>query len=308
MPSTDPTSGGAVLGVMAGFTTLFAAAVVLIVGAGVAAVLIYIITKIPESQREAIATELGLGVAVIVAGVFTVMMFVCMFCSTIHPTEMFVGTGPAPGDTVSAQTPSDTLLNGITDAEQKVCYLVQRVDKFIESDIGKPGQDDPSLVVAAQRKARAAVPGGQIVDCTVGSPEPTLADADTRLTLMENTLKWFTGPELESTYKKSMVGCEGFSDYMPRWLEGFVSAATIPDNSPAPVVDLAAFQQRLNTIVSEIADQHRQYLDPVDKQTERLNRGEVSDCQKKMGANAGADAAASSKPLPPGTSMSDITT
>lgn len=289
----DPTSGFAAVGTLTGFSLIGGTAIIIALLTGLVVAWTYITSRF--TQEDAI--DLGLAVAVILSGVISVMLFVCMFCSTIHPTERFVGTGP--GDSVSANTPSDTLLNGITDAEQKVCELIQRTDKYIESDVGKPGQDDPSLVVAAQRKARTNVPGGTLIDCTVGSPEPTLLDADARLTLLENTLKWFTGPELEATYKKSMAGCEGFSTSSV--LEGF-DTATSP---PAPVADLAALQKRLDTIMSEIADQHRQYLDPMDKQTERLNRGEVSDCQKKMGANAGADAAAASKRPPPGTPMSD---
>jgi hypothetical protein len=287
----DPTSGGAVFGAMSGFTMIVGAGLLLTVGAGVLVAVIHLRERVSAAD----ATELGLSVAVILVGVMSVMMFVCIFCSAIHPTERFVGgpdpsPSPGPGDTVASTTPEDTLLNGITDAEQKVCELIERSDKYIESDIGKPGQDDPSLVVAAQNKARAAVPGGRLVDCTVGAIQPTLDTADARLTLLENSLKWFTRPELDATYKKAMAGCEGF-------ING--------SNNPAPVVDLAALQARLDTINTEIADQHTTRLDPLDKQQAALKRGEVSDCQKKMGAGAGADAAAASKRPPAGTPTSD---
>lgn len=252
--------------------------------------------NISQRMTQAIAADLGLSVALILMGVISVMLFVCIFCSTIHPTERFVDAG-APGDTVASMTPEDTLLNGITAAEQKVCGLIGRTDKYIESDVGKPGQDDPSLVVAAQRKARAAVPGGRLVDCTVGSPQPTLLDADARLTLMENSIKWFIDPELEATYKKAMAGCEGFSDSAQN--EGFDDG----NGNPAPMVDTAALQKRLDAINAAINEQNRTRIVPMDKQQERLNRGEVSDCQKKMGANAGADAAAASKRPPAGTPL-----
>jgi hypothetical protein len=265
---------------MSGFATMGLAAIVIALLAGLATAWVYI----SQRMTHEVAMDLGLCVAVILSGVISVMLFLCMFCSTIHPTERFTD-----GGSLTPPTPTDTLLNGIADAEQKVCELVGRTDKFIESDVGKPGQDDPSLVVAAQRKARAQVPGGLLVDCTTGSPEATLLEADARLTLLENTLKWFTGPELDATYKKAMAGCEGF---------------VVGNGSPAPVVDLPALQTRLDTINAEIADQHKNRLDPMDKQTERLNRGEVSDCQKKMGAGAGADAAASAKRPPAGTPLS----
>lgn len=286
---SDPTAGFAALGTLSGFTVIAGAAIVIALAAGLFTAWTYLSSQFTQED----ATEMGLAVAVILSGVIAVMLFICMFCSTIHPTERFVGAS-------LTQTPADSLLTGIANAEQKVCELINRTDKYIESDVGKPGQDDPSLVVAAQRKARVNVPGGQIVACTADSPAPSLADAAARLTLLENTLKWLTGPELEASYKKSQAGCESFVSY---WrparpvFEGFAD--------PAPVVDIAALQTRLDTVMSEIADQHRQYLDPMDKQTGRLNRGEVSDCQKKMGANAGADAAAASKRPPPGTPMSD---
>jgi hypothetical protein len=301
----DSSTGLAVFGTLSGFTVIVGAAMLIALIAGFVAAYQFI-----ETHKE-IATEMGVVVALILTGVISVMLFVCIFCSTIHPREMFVdaaAAAAAAGDSVSANKPEDTLLNGIADAEQKVCELIQRTDKYIESDVGKPGQDDPSLVVAAQRKARAAVPGNALVDCTASAPVPIVADADARLTLMENSLKWFTGPELEKAYKKAMAGCENFVSYWSSYKlqEGFDTSTTIPGNAPASTADIGALQQRLNTVMSEIADQHRQYLDPMDKQTDRLNRGEVSDCQKQMGANAGADAAAKSKPLPAGTSMSDL--
>ena len=289
MPA-DPTSGGAVFGAMSGFTVIVMSALVIALVAGLIVAWTYIASHFTSDD----ATEIGLSVSVILAGVISVMLFVCIFCSTIHPTERFTNLAPP--------TPEDTLLNGITDAEQKVCGLVQRADKYIESDVGKPGQDDPSLVVTAQRRARASVPGGRLVDCNVSSPEATLADANTRLTLLENTLKWFTGPELDATYKKAMAGCEGFQGFQGVTREGYMNGT---NDNPAPVVDLAALQARLDTINAEIADQHRLRLDPLDKQQAALQRGEVSDCQKKMGAGAGADAAAAAKRPPPGTPTSD---
>ena len=280
-----PSNGPVIFSSLSGFALMGAAAMLVALVAG----LIVLWINISQRMTQALAMDLGLCVALILTGVISVMLFVCIFCSTIHPTERFVDGAAAPGDTVASTTPEDALLNGITTAEQKVCELIGRTDKYIESDVGKPGQDDPSLVVAAQRKARAAVPGGRLVDCTVGSLPPTLDTADARLTLMENSIKWFVDPELDATYKKAMAGCEGF-----------VSS----DGSPAPMVDTSALQTRLDAINAAVAELHRTRLDPMDKQTDRLNRGEVSDCQKKMGANAGADAAASSKKPPPGTPLS----
>jgi hypothetical protein len=281
-----PSNGPEIFSSMSGFAVIGGAAMLIAIVAGI--IIVWI--NISQRMSQELAMDLGLCTALILTGVVSVMLFICMFCSTIHPTERFIdGATSSPGDTVAAMTPEDTLLIGITAAEQKVCELIGRTDKYIESDVGKPGQDDPSLVVAAQRKARANVPGERLVDCTVGSPEPTLLDADARLTLMENSMKWFIDPELDATYKKAMAGCEPFAT---------------GNGNPAPMVDTGALQTRLDAINAAIADQHRTRLDPMDKQQERLNRGEVSDCQKKMGANAGADAAAASKRPPAGTPLS----
>lgn len=289
----DATASGAIFAGITGFTTILGAALVIAVGAGIVVAWMNVANRFTSAE----ATEMGLAVATILVGVITVMIFVCIFCSSVHPTERFTDINADP---------AQTLLSGIADAEQKVCELVQRTDKFIESDVGKPGQDDPSLVIAAQRKARANVPGSTIVDCTVGAPEtsnsyrngsydlsisarkaePSLADAAERLTLLELTLKWFTGPELDATYAKAMAGCESFED----------GAGTLAPTLPS-------LQTRLTAVQATIADQHRRRLDPLDAQTARLQRGEVSECQKKMGASAGADAAAAAKKPPAGTPM-----
>jgi hypothetical protein len=274
MPSIDPTTGGAIFAGTIGFTTILGAALLIAIGAGVVVAWMNVANRFTSAE----ATEMGLAVATILVGIITVMTFICMFCSTIHPTERFANPDITGSDDTRA------FLTDLATAEQKVCELVQRTDKFIESDVGKPGQDDPSLVIAAQRKARANVPGSTIVDCTVGLPEPSLADAADRLTLLELTLKWFTGPELDATYAKAMAGCESFVDF-----EG------------APT--LSSLQTRLAAVNAAIVDQHRRRLDPLDAQTARLQRGEVSDCQKKMGAGAGADAAAAARRPPAGTSM-----
>lgn len=274
----DPTVRGAVAGSTSGFTVLLTSALVLAVIAGIVAAWMSVANRFTAAD----ATEIGLAVATIGLGMITASVFVCVFCRPVRPVERFVNVGTLA--TAPAEDPAATaLLSGIADAEQKTCELITRADKFIESDVGKPGQDDPSLVVAAQRKARAAVPGGALVSCTTDTPEPGLATADERLTLLEHTLRSFTGPELEATYTKSAAGCEGFSD------------------GPAPTIP--ALQARLDTVNAIIADQHKRLLDPIDERQARLQRGEVSDCQKKMGAGAGADAAAAAKQPPPGTPL-----
>jgi len=195
--------------------------------------------------------------------VFLTLIFVSSFSMMIYPRELFTDAAPDP---VMA------LLKDITAAEKDVCNLITRTDKFIQNDIGKPGHDDPQLVKDAQQKARDAV-DGPITDCHATwddvSGDAALQEADNRLTRMEATLKSFTGPELQSTYNKS-VPCQ---------TEGFQDAD--------PLTDL---QNRLAAVKATIKSQQQKLLKPIDDKTAALQRGEVSDCDKKHGGNVAVTA------------------
>jgi hypothetical protein len=203
-------------------------------------------------------------VAMIGMIVFLTLVFVGSFSMMIKPRELFVD-----GDT--GVNPITQLLAGITAAEKDICNLITRTDSFIQSDIGKPGHDDPQLVTDAQQKARAAV-DGPLTDCAAVwsdvSGDAALQEADNRLSRMEGTLKSFTGPELQTTYNKS-VPCqtEGFSNQT----EGFAD----------PLTDL---QNRLVSVKDTITSQQQKLLKPIDDKTAALKRGEVSDCDKKRGS------------------------
>jgi hypothetical protein len=191
--------------------------------------------------------------------VYLVMIFVASVSMMIHPWEQFVDMD------VSGSGGITKLLADITAAEKDVCDLITRTDKFIQNDVGKPGHDNPQLVTDAQQKARAAV-GGPLTDCDASwqldiSGEAALQEADNRITRMEGTLASFTGPELQATYNKT-VPCQA---------EGFM--------------DMSDLNQRLAAVKQTIATQQQKLLKPVDDKTAALQRGEVSDCDKKRGGN-----------------------
>lgn len=224
---------------------------------------IYALERFPTSiLGDTLVDLVGIGI-----GVVLVLLLVSRLCLTIHPQESFVDGGTDP---------VVQLLQDIGTAEKDVCDLITRTDKFIQNDVGKPGHDNPQLVSDAQQKARDAV-GSPLTDCQASwtldvSGDAAIQEADNRLTRMEDTLKSFTGPELQATYDKS-VKCEGFQ-----------SGGS-----------LSALQDRLVAVKTTITTQQQKLLKPIDDKTAALQKGEVSDCDKKRGGNVAVVASTTGK-------------
>ena len=178
------------------------------------------------------ATEIISAVASILLLVMLVLIFVSQLCLRISPVEHF--------------------MDAMADAEAKVCTLVVAVNKYIQSDLGQSGHDNPALVSTAQANAAAAVIGG-ITVC----PAPIDLTADERLTRMEQTLTQLVEPQLKIAYNKAMT-CEGF-------------AASTEDR-------LAAIHQMVDTLT-------KQYIDPLNQKVEDLKSGKLSDCERRKGAS-----------------------
>jgi hypothetical protein len=184
---------------------------------------------------------------VIGLGITVVVIIVNLFCLNIRPYERFDG--------------GSDLLAGIAQAEKDVCALMTRADGFIQSDVGPPGQDTPSLVTTAQENARTAA-GSPIVDCSA----TYVSDAENRIARLETTLNGFTAPIFQKAYKASNT-CENFAD--------------------DPAVRLDDLQKRLATIQRLIAQQKQTYLKPIDDKNAAMQRGELSDCDRQKGAAVG---------------------
>lgn len=200
---------------------------------------------------------------ILTLGLMAVLIVVRTYCGNIHPVEQFVGQGINDTQT----DPMQTLWTGIAEAEDAVCKYITRADGFIKNNIGKPGHDNPSLVSAAQQQARAAA-DGPITDCTATWPatltdvssytlDQELADADNRLTRLETTLQGFTGVVFQNTYNKT-VKCPS---------EGFATS-------------LSSLQQRLSAVQTMIKQQQTILLGPIDKKTEEIKKGHLSECDK----------------------------
>ena len=205
--------------------------------------------------------EIGGGLGVVGIATLTVLVFVGVNCAAVHPVEMFVDIS---GD------PMSELLRGIEKTEDEVCGLFTRVDKFIEGGLGKKGHDDPSLVVAAQAAARPKEP---ITTCPVApiaadiSGSAALADAENRISRLETALNAFVGPQLQKTYNRT-VPCPA--------VETFVDA----DNGPT----VESLQTRLDAVRTLLQKQKTTLLKPIDDKNERIQRHELSDCEKKEGS------------------------
>jgi hypothetical protein len=221
--------------------------------------------------------EIALTGLIVWAVVMVVMLIVGLVCMRISPHENFA-------DGSGGTTPSVADLAARVEAlEKDACGFITRADQFIQNDIGKPGQDDPSLVTAAQQKARTVLPG-PITDCPAtvvglqGLSAEIIADLNNRVTRLETTLMKFTQPIFQHTYDTS-VKCEGFAD------------STIVD----PLQELAA---RISALETAAENQKTNLLKPIDDKTASLQRGELSDCDKKK---AGKTAIAASNKMPAGT-------
>lgn len=226
-----------------------------------------------ERYRDRL-NALGYAALFVLVAVMIVAFIVGNVCMAIRPRELFVAT---------AAPTLESLGDRVTALEKGACDLVTRADQFIQNDVGKPGQDDPSLVTAAQEKVRAALPGPIVVCPAAATPlqglsAEILADLENRVTRLETTLLKFTLPELQRTYDTA-VKCEGFV------------GASASDG-------ISALADRVTALETAIADQKTKLLKPIDDKTAALQRGELSDCDKKKGSKT---AIAESNKMPAGT-------
>jgi hypothetical protein len=227
--------------------------------------------------------EMGITAIVIFCVVLIVMLIVGTTCMSIRPRELFVdGSGAVTDVSANADT-LDALTSRVEALEKDACELVTRTDQFIQNDVGKPGQDDPSLVAAAQQKARDDLPGGIIVCPVTASPiqglsAEILADLENRVTRLETTVLKFTLPEIQKTYDTATT-CEGFED--------------VPVEDPMKVL-----ADRIGALEASADLQKSKMLKAIDDKTAALQRGELSDCDKKRG---GDTAIATSTKMPAGS-------
>jgi hypothetical protein len=241
------------------FIPLYAFLIALVVAGIVMAVMAlppapWIREATPEMQRLLI-------VLLLVAAVILVFsLLFCWSCLTPRPRETFVDAAADPQIT--------RLQADVTEAEEAVCKYITRADQFIKGGVGPAGKKDPSLVSAAEEKAREGV---NLVLCSddapAAAPAPTLEDLENRIARLESTLSGFTGVVFKHSYDTTVPCQEGF-------------AVTQPTASE--------LEQRLAAVRQAITDQQEKYLGPIDQKTKDLQAGKVSDCDKRRGAKLSA--------------------
>jgi hypothetical protein len=194
--------------------------------------------------------------------VLTASAIFCWTCLTPRPMERFV----------DASSGLETLQVDVAAAEVDVCTYITRADQFIKSDVGPAGTKDPSLVTAAEAKAREGV---NMVLCSDGVPAATgvvdetmiLADLEDRVARIESTVAGLTGVVFKRAYDETVPCKEGFVTQVP---------------------SVADLQTRVTAVRATIADQKTLYLDPIDQKTADLQAGKASDCDKRRGAKLAA--------------------
>lgn len=198
----------------------------------IALVVTYALFTVNAALASDVAAEILLAMGSIWLVIMAVLIYMSLVCMEIHPIEQF------------------TDKDEVTKTEAAVCKLKEHVRTFVASELGQPGQDDPSLI------ARAMDVGAPTVDC-MPSALPLLLEE--RLTRMERTLNELAEPVLKKTYEKTMT-CEGFEDVYPD-----------------PDLRLKNIQKKIYTLT-------KKYLDPLLQNQIDLQKGIVSDCNKRRAA------------------------
>jgi len=239
----------------------------------------YVASKLDANDMYYVFTCLGIMIVITLA----VLVLVKNTCHVIHPTERFD----------NSPLPLSTFIQQVLATEKEVCLLITQTDKFIQGDQGSAGHKDPTLVEAAQQKARAAVVDPltktvvPLTDC--GTPWDS-SEVANRISRLELTLKIFTGPEIQKTYNSTVPCNESF-------VSGSGPASGSASGSPPEEMADPALVQRLAAINEVINMQRTQWLVPINQKIKDLRSGKASSCDKQKGSTAG-QAAVSSKTAP----------
>jgi hypothetical protein len=134
--------------------------------------------------------------------------------------------------------------------EKQVCTLMAASNKFVTNDVGQAGVDDPAVLAAAVTKARGPDP---VTECAL-----TPAQMESRISRMENTLKTFTGPQLQKTYDTTVPCKEDFATNLGGRLQA----------------------------IKATVEQQMKLLTPIQKKEADVKAGILSECEKKKGAKA----------------------
>ena len=231
---------------------------------------------------------------ILLALIFCVFLLVTLVCMAVHPVDGFLDAGVMSGSTSGSGSGSDIdpLLVRLAPAESRACALMTRTDKFIEGAVGPKGmitnaegdtEDTPehqAYVKKAHVEARAMVPGG-VLNC---ENPAAVTDTGARIALLNNTLRDFIGPNILSNYdstinskiacKKTPIPCYNVKKIKQ---EDILTNPTKYDEKTM----LWGNEPNLDTAESAISCYESNILAPMDELTNRLKKGQLSECERK---------------------------
>ena len=248
-----------------------------------------------------------------------VFLLVALVCMAVHPTDGFLdagimtktdnGSGSSSGSRSGSGSGSgpdkkrvygpglDDQIAYLASLEARACALMVHTDKFIEGDVGSKGmkenadgetEDTPehkAYVKEAIIQARATVPGG-VINCE----NPAAVDLGKRVNALLNTLKFLIGPILVSKYN-STVNSKIACTKTPVPCHSFMTFAMDRDPLPDSRFDVKTLQwiEQKNPTLADvdmaITCYETNILAPLDTLSERLKKGEMTDCERKKASS-----------------------
>ena len=223
--------------------------------------------------------------------ILAVILFVGIVCMAVRPTDGFLDAGimteRASGSGSGSGSDPDPVLD---EYEARTCALMSRTDTFIAGTVGPKGmktnadgdtEETPEhreYVRQAQTAARVKVPGGALNCDTLGKVGKE-TDTKTRITTLEQTLRSLVGPILTSTFDttiNSKMACE-------------ITPVPCADPKVMKPEDILAKKyddqnipwSKPNPIESALTCYESNILAPIDAYTDRMQKGQLKDCERK---------------------------
>lgn len=224
----------------------------------------------------------------VVGILFALVLFILLVCLTVHPTEGFA--------------------SNLENLEARTCALMAKADAFIESKIRSNVTDGPKdangniiytpelqkEVKEAQQKARGtnivmcgSAPTPDVVSilktCTklpCIPPDPTEAE---RIEAIRATLRNFVGPVFISAFNE-LINSSMTVDVAKGCPPTLIPCYDILEESKGiHTIDKESLLWKdSNDLLAVIECYEKKILGPMDIMVERLKKGELSDCERKI--------------------------
>jgi hypothetical protein len=228
---------------------------------------------------------------ILLALIFGVFLLVTLVCMAVRPTDGFLDAGLMTTSSGSSSG-ADPLIARLAASEARTCALMTRTDKFIAGSVGSKGMktnadgdteetpEHQAYVREAQVAARANIPGG-ILDC---ENPGAVTDTQKRVSILGNTLRDLVGPVLLTNFDStinSKIACQKTP----------IPCYNVKKLTPDDIHNLARFDQKsmlwadadgptLDTSETALTCYESNILAPMDALTARLQKGQLSECER----------------------------